>query len=345
MAPDSYPRAAGPVPSVEQGTPSSGRDLAARSRLLLEATETIYLSLDSSSLETTILAEAVRVSGAQKAALLLLRGDVFVAQEVLGMSDRCRDLFVVPVEGSVFGRALLDGDTVVAEDMEGGALDAARWRGDCRSLMAAPLQSHRAAYGALALLYPQPRRFDDEEEAMVRTFAIHASIALDNRRLMREKDRLAVRDGLTDVYNRGYLELALERSAKDLRRNGGVVSVLFLDVDGMKDVNDTYGHQAGDGLLMNLAGLLQHCCRETDVVARYGGDEFVVFMPDTDAEGARRVVLKVEAALSRHNATATGAALLSASTGTHTAGPDDVDTLLREADRRMYAAKRSRAHR
>ena len=94
----------------------------------------------------------------------------------------------------------------------------------------------------------------------------------------------------------------------------------------MKDVNDNYGHQAGDGLLMNLAGLLQQCCRETDVVARYGGDEFVVFMPDTDAEGARRVVLKVEAALARHNATATGAARLSASTGTHTAGPDDMES-------------------
>ena len=80
-------------------------------------------------------------------------------------------------------------------------------------------------------------------------------------------------------------------------------------------------------------------------MARYGGDEFVVLMPDTDAEGVRQVALKVDAALARHNATAAGPARLSASTGTHTAGAVDIDDLLREADRRMYATKRSRARR
>ena len=114
----------------------------------------------------------------------------------------------------------------------------------------------------------------------------------------------------------------------------------------MKEVNDTYGHQAGDAPPRAIwRTLLQECCRETDVVARYGGDEFVVLMPGTDAEGARQVALKVEAALARHNAGAAGPARLSASVGTHSAGAADIDDLLREADRRMYAAKRSRARR
>jgi diguanylate cyclase (GGDEF)-like protein len=245
----------------------------------------------------------------------------------------------------VFGRALLDGGTIAVEDVEAGTLDAAGplWDGECRSVIVAPLQSHRAAYGALVLLYRHSQRFDADQKDVVRTFAIHAAIALDNRRLMQEKDRLAVRDGLTDVYNRGYLELAMERTAKGLRRNGGAVSDLFLDVDGMKVVNDTYGHKAGDDVLITLAGLLRQCCRDTDVVARYGGDEFVVLMPDTDAEGVRRVARSVEEALARHNTTAALSARLSVSTGTHTAGADDIDALLREADRRMYAAKRSRA--
>ena len=156
---------------------------------------------------------------------------------------------------------------------------------------------------------------------------------------------MAVRDGLTGVYNRSYLELALERAAKDLRRNGGAVSVLFLDVDGMKAVNDTSGHQAGDRLLIDLATLLRQSCREYDVVARYGGDEFVVLMPGTGAEGARQVALKLDAALARHNATAAGPARVSASMGMHTAGAADIGDLLREADRRMYASKRTRARR
>jgi diguanylate cyclase (GGDEF)-like protein len=162
---------------------------------------------------------------------------------------------------------------------------------------------------------------------------------------MQEKERVAVHDGLTDVFNRGYLEIAIERTVKDVRRNGGEVSVLFIDVDGMKDVNDTYGHQAGDALLVELAGLLRDSCRESDVVARYGGDEFVVLMPATDAPGAGEVERKVAAAIAARNAAAGRAPRLSASAGTHTATADGVDTLLREADRRMYTSKRSRAGR
>jgi diguanylate cyclase (GGDEF)-like protein len=318
-----------------------------RSRLLLEAAETVNSSLDSASLETIILAEAARLGAAQRAVLLVSKGDALVALEALGLSDRCRSLFVVPLEGTPFGRAVQSGDTVVVEDVGAGGLGVASplCEGECRAVMVAPLRSLRATYGALALLYDEPQRFDDDVKAVVRTFAIQAAIALDNRRLMQEKDRMAVRDGLTGVYNRSYLELAMEGAARDLRRNGGTVSVLFIDVDGMKEVNDTYGHQAGDGLLKHLGALLRASCRETDVVARYGGDEFVVLMPGTDAEGARQVALKVDAALARHNAVAAVPERLSASFGTHTAGAADIDDVLREADRRMYESKRSRSPR
>ena len=332
---------------IHNDQPAIDKGRADRGRLLLEAAETVNSSLDSASLETTILAEATRLGAAQRSALLVSKGDVLVAQEALGLSDQCRDRFVVPLEGSPFGRAVLSGDTVAVEDLGAEGLGGVSplCADDYRALLVAPLRSHRAAYGALALFYDDPQRFGDDVKAVVRTFAIQAAIALDNRRLMQEKDRMAVRDGLTGVYNRSYLELAMAGAAKDLRRNGGAVSVLFIDVDGMKEVNDTHGHQAGDALLEHLATLLRQSCRETDIVARYGGDEFVVLMPDTDAEGARQVALKVDAALARHNADVTGPVRLSASAGTHTAGAADIDDLLREADRRMYVNKRARSHR
>jgi diguanylate cyclase (GGDEF)-like protein len=327
------------VPASETATPPADLPNSLR---LLEAAETINSNLESSSLAEIILTEATRLAGVTRSALLLLKGDVLVAGETYGIGDAGRARFVMPLDDPVFGRAVLTGDTVVVG--EAGIARSSLGPGleGCRSLMVVPLQSHRAAYGALALFSGEPGRFDPDERALIRTFAMQAAIALDNRRLMEEKDRMAMRDGLTGAYNRSYLEVAIERIAKEVRRNGGEVSVLFCDVDGMKDVNDTRGHQAGDELLRGLADLLQRCSRESDVVARYGGDEFVVLMPGTGAAGARQVAAKVEAALARRNETLADRLSLSASVGVHTAGAAGIDQLLREADRRMYSVKRGR---
>jgi two-component system, cell cycle response regulator len=323
-------------------------EMLARSHLLLQAAETINSSLDSPALEQTILGEATRLMGADAAALLLVRGDVLVAGEVVGLSDRARDGFVVPLETSVYGRALVSGQVVVERSGEDASALAPAGvtapDGPWHTVLASPLSSNRTAYGALGLFFRRELNFGEEERALLRTFALQAAIALDNRRLMEEKERMAVHDGLTDVYNRGYLEIAIDRVVKDLERHGGEVSVLFVDVDGMKDVNDTYGHEAGDALLVELARLLTASCRASDVVARYGGDEFVVLMSETDDAGAAAVSRKVTAAIAASNAAARPPHLR-VSIGTHTAGAGPAGTLLREADRKMYAVKRTHASR
>ena len=138
-----------------KGVPG-GSEVAAHRRLLLEAAETINSSLDSPALETTILGEAARLTGADASALLVSRGDVLVAQEVLGLSDRFRDGFLVSLEAPVFGRALVAGEILV-EDLQGGeaGLPAVPAEEAWRAVAVAPLQSHRATYGALALFFAQ----------------------------------------------------------------------------------------------------------------------------------------------------------------------------------------------
>jgi GGDEF domain-containing protein len=276
--------------------PVAGEDALARSRLLLQAAETINSSLDSPQLERTILGEVARVAGADASVLLVARGDVLVASEAFGLSGRSRDSFVVPLETSAYGRALVTGEVVVEDLGEHPAADALP-SGSWRTVIALPLRSNRTTHGTLALFFVGAPPVGEEEKALLRTLALQAAIALDNRRLMQEKERMAVRDGLTDVFNRGYLEIAIDRAIKEVTRRGGEVSVLFVDVDGMKDVNDTYGHQAGDVVLVDLARLLRASCRATDVVSRYGGDEFVVLMGETDAAGAAAVARKVAAAI------------------------------------------------
>ncbi len=316
-----------------------------RERRLLEAVETVNRSLGTHSVSMTVVTEAARLMNTSKAALLVLKGDLLVAEDVHNLSAEFRRMCVLPVAQSVSGRAISKGapmavNDIAHEPLADAAISAA---GGYRAFLTAPLQSYKGTYGALTVYFERPHRFSDDDTTILATFASQAAVALENQRLIREKDVLARTDGLTGVFNRSYLELTLDLTMRAVHRNGGLVSLLFIDVDDLKSVNDKRGHQSGDHVLRDLARLLADSCRETDTEARYGGDEFVVLMPDTDARGARQVLAKIDRAIERHNGETPGAIPLRASMGLQTAGWSDPEELLLAADRSMYEMKRQRA--
>ncbi len=316
-----------------------------RERRLLKAVEKVNRSLGAHSAAATVVAEAAHLMNADKAALLVLRGDLLVAEDVHNLSDEFRRRCVLPVDSSLAGRAIRDGAPVAVDDVAGNPLVHKQVcaAGGFRSFITAPLQSHESVFGSLSVYFDRPHRFSDDAKTILATFASQAAVALENQRLMREKDIMARTDGLTGVFNRSYLELALDQTMRALHRNGGLVSLLFVDVDHLKRVNDERGHMAGDRMLRDLATLLADSCRETDTVARYGGDEFVVLMPETDAGGAHQVLAKIDAAIERHNMGKADSLPLRASMGLQTSGWADPEELLLAADRSMYAMKRRRA--
>ena len=108
-------------------------------------------------------------------------------------------------------------------------------------------------------------------------------------RRIQKSEALSVTDDLTQLSNSRYLNVVLRRETKRAMRSGRPLSMLFLDLDGFKQVNDNHGHLAGSKALVEAGAVIRSCARETDVVARFGGDEFALILPDTGPEGAKAV--------------------------------------------------------
>ena len=170
-----------------------------------------------------------------------------------------------------------------------------------------------------------------------------AGIALENALLVARAEALSVTDDLTRLYNSRFLNQALRRETKRAVRTGQRLSLLFIDLDGFKAVNDTYGHMHGSRALVEAAALIRSCARETDVVARFGGDEFAVVLPETDRDGGIMVAERVRERIAAHSFLAADLldVRLTASVGIATL-PDaaaSAEELMQAADRAMYKVK------
>jgi diguanylate cyclase (GGDEF)-like protein len=162
---------------------------------------------------------------------------------------------------------------------------------------------------------------------------------------LKRSEALSVTDDLTQLYNSRYLNQVLRREAKRASRSGRPLSLLFMDLDGFKSINDTHGHQAGSRALVEAAAVIRRCARETDVVARFGGDEFAIILPDTGSEGAAAVGHRVRERVAENLFLETSGLRLrlTASVGVATL-PDvaaSAEELVRAADMAMYQVKDS----
>jgi diguanylate cyclase (GGDEF)-like protein len=169
------------------------------------------------------------------------------------------------------------------------------------------------------------------------------AVALDNALTIRRAEALSVTDDLTRLYNSRYLNQVLRRETKRASRSGRPLSLLFIDLDGFKQVNDQHGHLSGSKALVEASVLVRGCARETDVVARFGGDEFCVILPDTGREGAVAVAERIKDRIRSFTFLAGDRQdmRLTASIGVATL-PDaagSAEELLRAADVAMYKVK------
>jgi diguanylate cyclase (GGDEF)-like protein len=254
------------------------------------------------------------------------------------------DVAETPRDVSFCGHAILGSGIFVVEN----AAEDARFRdnplvtGEPRIQFYAgfPLTGPKGhTVGTLCLLDQKPRVLAEEDLEALRD--IGAMVAGELASL-----QLASTDSLTGISNRRGFELLASQALAMCRRSGQAVSMVMIDMDGFKDINDTFGHEEGDRALIRFSTLLVETFRDSDVVARWGGDEFYALLTGADAQQAQIAVRRLGDALKRHNAEPGRRYELRFSAGVAEYVPDlhaDIMDVMREADALMYERKRARS--
>jgi diguanylate cyclase (GGDEF)-like protein len=211
------------------------------------------------------------------------------------------------------------------------------------ALISVPMRATSGVIGVLNLYdRSDGQPFDDGDLETIRTFAGQAAVALDNVLLHQEAQRLSVTDALTGLGNFRFFQTNLAREIERAARFGRELGLLILDLDRFKDVNDSHGHQVGDSVLIGIADRIRGEVREVDLVSRYGGEEFVVVLPETGRDGAGHIAARICAAV-RGAAFRVGDLSLpvTASVGVavYPGDGDSPATLIRAADDALYVAK------
>jgi diguanylate cyclase (GGDEF)-like protein/PAS domain S-box-containing protein len=238
----------------------------------------------------------------------------------------------------IAGRPTVVPDTLA--DAKWVRIPGAEW---VRSYAGAPIFIKGQVVGCLNLDSATPGFFTPADAERLQAFADQAAIAIENARLFEEVQRLSITDGLTKVYNRRHFEERLKAEFQRARRYARPLALLILDLDYFKEVNDRYGHPVGDAVLAQFAALVQTHVRETDIVTRYGGEEFAVILPETDQADALRVTEKLRRAVADHAFVYEGYTIQNTCSAGVAALPDlalaSPEELIERADQALYRAK------
>lgn len=218
---------------------------------------------------------------------------------------------------------------------------------DVESLLVVPIKRNRLITGVIVLGSRKKNAFDKYQLSIIDILASHLAVAVENSKLYEQKKRESERCPLTKLYNYRYFEKILVETFNQLHQNLNHISLVILDLDHFKSINDTYGHQAGNEILCELAERLKEIIRSKGIVARFGGEEFVLLLPGYNKDEAYNLAEMIRKEISNNPFTIDQSISeglnklkisVTASLGVATA-PEDCDepfSLLRNADRAMY---------
>jgi len=321
--------------------------------VLNEIGKALTSSLDIGEVMHVILAKVSELLKPTNWSLLLkdhATGELYFHAAVGEGSDCLLGMRLQPGEG-IAGWVAEHNQPLLVPDVHADPRFASRFdkasRFHTKSILCVPLTFKGRTLGVIELVNtPRDGAFHEEDLKILGTVAEFSAIAIENARNFHKVEELTILDDHTGLFNSRHMKRQLEQEVMRATRFGHPVSAIFFDLDYFKRVNDTHGHQAGSQVLHEIGKLLRKTLRSTDVPVRYGGDEFLILMPETSKDQAVAAARRIGGEIARQPFLAEkpyGPIRLTASLGV-AAFPDDArdpESLIRRADEAMYHVKAS----
>jgi diguanylate cyclase (GGDEF)-like protein len=307
-------------------------------------------SLDLDSILQTIMEKMAEYFQPDTWSLLMVdeNNELYFAIAVGSAADALKNVRLKVGEG-IAGHVAKFGEKLIVPDVRADARFSDRvdslTQHETRSIICMPLKSKLRVLGVIQLVNVDMDHFGDQERFFLQSICDYAAIAIDNARAVERIQELTITDDCTGLYNARHLYKTLETEVYRSARFGYEFSVLFIDLDHFKQVNDTHGHLIGSKLLAEIGYLIKAQLRLFDYAFRYGGDEFVVLLPQTSKDAALHVAHRLRDSLRASNFCKEEGLFLNvrASMGLATY-PHDAKSpheIIRQADEMMYAVKNS----
>jgi diguanylate cyclase (GGDEF)-like protein len=213
------------------------------------------------------------------------------------------------------------------------------------SYLCIPLAAHGDTLGVLYIECPTPQAASEVDNHLesLQQLAEMASMSIASLNLRSRLEHQSIRDGLTNLFNRHFMEISLDREVRRAARNHTELAILMIDVDHFKKFNDSYGHEAGDSILREVAEIFRQSVRAEDIICRYGGEEFVIILPETSSalaiERAEAIRWSVSQMRVRFRTEALREITISVGVAICPGCGSTLEEILRSADRALYAAK------